>query len=71
MAYEPLHHKYRPQTFGDLVGQETIALTLSNALKQAKIAPAYLFTGPRGTGKTSSARIPGQEEREKPRVPEF
>ncbi|MEL6927721.1 MAG: DNA polymerase III subunit gamma/tau [Cyanobacteria bacterium J06600_6] len=57
MAYEPLHHKYRPQTFGDLVGQETIALTLSNALNQARIAPAYLFTGPRGTGKTSSARI--------------
>jgi DNA polymerase III subunit gamma/tau len=57
MAYEPLHHKYRPQTFSDLVGQETIALTLSNALEQAKIAPAYLFTGPRGTGKTSSARI--------------
>ena len=57
MAYEPLHHKYRPQTFSDLVGQETIALTLSNALKQSKIAPAYLFTGPRGTGKTSSARI--------------
>jgi|GEM_PF-173622 len=57
MAYEPLHHKYRPQTFGDLVGQETISLTLSNALEQARIAPAYLFTGPRGTGKTSSARI--------------
>ena len=57
MAYEPLHHKYRPQTFKDLVGQQTIALTLSNALEQAKIAPAYLFTGPRGTGKTSSARI--------------
>ncbi len=57
MPYEPLHHKYRPQTFKDLVGQETIALTLSNALKQEKIAPAYLFTGPRGTGKTSSARI--------------
>ena len=57
MAYEPLHHKYRPQTFGDLVGQETIALTLSNALTQDRIAPAYLFTGPRGTGKTSSARI--------------
>ncbi|BAZ43150.1 DNA polymerase III subunit gamma/tau [Chondrocystis sp. NIES-4102] len=57
MTYEPLHHKYRPQTFKDLVGQQTISLTLSNALKQAKIAPAYLFTGPRGTGKTSSARI--------------
>ena len=57
MAYEPLHHKYRPQKFSDLVGQETIALTLSNALEQERIAPAYLFTGPRGTGKTSSARI--------------
>ena len=46
MPYEPIHHKYRPQTFKDLVGQETIALTLSNALKQEKIAAAYLFTGP-------------------------
>ena len=57
MAYEPLHHKYRPQTFGDLVGQEAIANTLVNAIEQEKIAPAYLFTGSRGTGKTSSARI--------------
>jgi DNA polymerase-3 subunit gamma/tau len=57
MSYEPLHHKYRPQTFADLVGQETIALTLTHAIEQNKIAPAYLFTGPRGTGKTSSARI--------------
>ena len=57
MSYEPLHHKYRPQTFADLVGQEAIATTLSFAIKQRKIAPAYLFTGPRGTGKTSSARI--------------
>jgi DNA polymerase III subunit gamma/tau len=57
MAYIPLHHKYRPQTFADLVGQEAIATTLSNALLLQKIAPAYLFTGPRGTGKTSSARI--------------
>ncbi|MGI0489794.1 DNA polymerase III subunit gamma/tau, partial [Pantanalinema rosaneae CENA516] len=57
MTYEPLHHKYRPQTFAELVGQEAIAATLSNALQQQKIAPAYLFTGARGTGKTSSARI--------------
>lgn len=57
MAYEPLHHKYRPQTFAELVGQEAVATTLTNALKQQKIAPAYLFTGARGTGKTSSARI--------------
>ncbi len=57
MAHIPLHHKYRPQTFADLVGQEAIATTLTNALRLHKIAPAYLFTGPRGTGKTSSARI--------------
>jgi DNA polymerase-3 subunit gamma/tau len=57
MTYEPLHHKYRPQTFADLVGQEAIATTLTNALLSERIAPAYLFTGPRGTGKTSSARI--------------
>lgn len=57
MAYEPLHHKYRPQTFSQLVGQSAIATTLSNALQQNRIAPAYLFCGPRGTGKTSSARI--------------
>ena len=57
MAYEPLHHRYRPQTFGQLVGQDAIATTLINALRQGRIAPAYLFCGPRGTGKTSSARI--------------
>ncbi|MBW4574671.1 MAG: DNA polymerase III subunit gamma/tau [Aphanothece sp. CMT-3BRIN-NPC111] len=57
MSYEPLHHKYRPQTFADLVGQEAIATTLGNAIHLRRIAPAYLFTGPRGTGKTSSARI--------------
>lgn len=57
MTYEPLHHKYRPQTFAQLVGQEAIATTLTNAIGTRRIAPAYLFTGPRGTGKTSSARI--------------
>ncbi|MGB3693920.1 MAG: DNA polymerase III subunit gamma/tau [Spirulinaceae cyanobacterium] len=55
--YNPLHHKYRPQTFAELVGQEAISTTLTNAILTQKIAPAYLFTGPRGTGKTSSARI--------------
>ncbi|MEH2071110.1 MAG: DNA polymerase III subunit gamma/tau [Nostoc sp.] len=57
MSYEPLHHKYRPKSFAQLVGQEAIATTLTNAIATSKIAPAYLFTGPRGTGKTSSARI--------------
>ncbi|MBP0019442.1 MAG: DNA polymerase III subunit gamma/tau [Cyanobacteria bacterium SBLK] len=57
MAYEPLHHKYRPQRFIELVGQEAIAQTLTHAIESGRIAPAYLFTGPRGTGKTSSARI--------------
>ena len=56
-AYQPLHHKYRPQRFDQLVGQEAIAVTLANALRTGRIAPAYLFSGPRGTGKTSSARI--------------
>jgi DNA polymerase-3 subunit gamma/tau len=57
VSYEPLHHKYRPQTFGQLVGQDAIATTLTNAIRNGRIVPAYLFTGPRGTGKTSSARI--------------
>ena len=56
-AYKPLHHKYSPQRFDQLVGQEAIAATLGNALRSGRIAPAYLFSGPRGTGKTSSARI--------------
>ena len=56
-AYQPLHHKYRPQRLDQLVGQEAIAATLSHALTSQRIAPAYLFSGPRGTGKTSSARI--------------
>lgn len=55
--YIPLHHKYRPQTFRQLVGQEVIRTTLSNGVRTGRIAPAYMFTGPRGTGKTSSARI--------------
>jgi len=56
-AYQPLHHKYRPQRLAELVGQQAIATTLGNALLRGRIAPAYLFCGPRGTGKTSSARI--------------
>ncbi len=56
-AYKPLHHKYRPESFDGLIGQEAIAATLKQALITNRIAPAYLFSGPRGTGKTSSARI--------------
>ncbi|MBR1908460.1 DNA polymerase III subunit gamma/tau [bacterium] len=55
--YVPLYRKYRPQTLEELVGQEHIKNALKNAIKLNKIAHAYLFTGPRGTGKTSSARI--------------
>ena len=56
-AYEPLHHKYRPTRFDELVGQDPITSTLKQALTSDRIAPAYIFSGPRGTGKTSSARI--------------
>lgn len=56
-SYIPLYRKYRPQKFSDLVGQDAIVKTLSNAIKLNKVAHAYLFTGPRGTGKTSAARI--------------
>ncbi|MCF2971150.1 DNA polymerase III subunit gamma/tau [Synechococcus sp. Nb3U1] len=56
-AYEPLHLKYRPQRFADVVGQAAVVQTLANAIRLGRIAPAYLFCGPRGTGKTSSARI--------------
>ncbi len=56
-TYQPLHHKYRPKRFDDLVGQEAITAALKQALTTNRIAPAYLFSGPRGTGKTSSARI--------------
>ncbi len=52
-----LYRKYRPQTFGDLVGQDHIRQTLQSALKQERVAHAYLFSGPRGTGKTSVARL--------------
>ncbi|WP_373532690.1 DNA polymerase III subunit gamma/tau [Vampirovibrio sp.] len=56
-TYIPLYRKYRPQLFADLVGQEAISQTLGNAIALNKVAHAYLFCGPRGTGKTSTARI--------------
>src|SRR5437660_7109690 len=55
--YTVLARRYRPQQFGDLVGQEAVAQALANALQSGRVAHAYLFTGARGVGKTSTARI--------------
>ena len=57
MSYQALYRKYRPQTFSDVVGQEHITETLKNELSAGKVTHAYLFTGTRGTGKTSTAKI--------------
>lgn len=57
MAYQALYRVYRPQTFHDLAGQQRITQTLQNALVRQQFSHAYLFTGPRGTGKTSAAKI--------------
>ena len=57
MSYEVFARKYRPQTFDDIVGQAHVTRTLKNAVEQNRLAHAYLFVGPRGTGKTSTARI--------------
>ena len=57
MSYQVIARKYRPQRFSDVVGQEHVTQTLSHAIEQKRIAHAYLFCGPRGTGKTTIARI--------------
>ena len=57
MSYQVIARKYRPQRFADVVGQEHVTQTLTNAITQNRIAHAYLFVGPRGTGKTTIARI--------------
>ena len=57
MSYQVFARKYRPQTFKDVLGQDHVVRTLCNAIEQKRLAHAYLFVGPRGTGKTSTARI--------------
>ncbi len=57
MSYMVLARKYRPETFGEVVGQETVARTLRNAIEMGRIPHACLFSGPRGIGKTTMARI--------------
>jgi len=61
MSYKALYRTYRPETFDDVIGQEHIVTTLKNIIKNNKIAHAYLFTGPRGTGKTSVANVFARE----------
>src|SRR5438132_5974085 len=57
MSYQALARKYRPQSFSDVIGQETVVRTLQNAIEQKRIHHAYLFSGVRGVGKTTVARI--------------
>src|SRR5438105_4142131 len=63
---QALYRKYRSKSFAEVVGQDHITKTLQNALKQGKISHAYLFTGPRGVGKTSVARILAHEVNQLP-----
>ena len=83
MAYLALYRKWRPTVFTEVIGQKHIAIPLERALSEGRLAHAYLFSGPRGTGKTSMARIlakagwgksmqslselPGYQQRGKPR----
>ena len=57
MGYVALYREWRPQQFSDIVGQEHISRTLQNAIQNDRIAHAYLFCGPRGTGKTTTAKV--------------
>ena len=57
MTYQSLYRRYRPQTFGDMVGQESLRDALRNAVREDRVGHAYLFSGPRGTGKTTAARV--------------
>ena len=57
MDYQVLYRKYRPKNFNEVIGQNHITTILKNSIVNDKLAHTYIFTGPRGTGKTSSARI--------------
>ena len=57
MAFQSLYRKHRPQTFGELVGQDAVSTALRNAVRESRVGHAYLFSGPRGTGKTTTARL--------------
>ena len=60
VAYQSLYRKYRPQRFAELVGQHHVTTALQNAVRDGRVGHAYLFSGPRGTGKTTTARAPRQ-----------
>ena len=57
MSYQALYRKYRPVSFRNVIGQDHIIKTIKNSISENKMSHAYLFTGPRGTGKTSVAKI--------------
>ena len=57
MSVEVLYRKWRPRTFSEIAGQDAVVRTLTNALAAGKVAHAYLFSGPRGTGKTTTRRL--------------
>src|SRR5712671_8206741 len=57
MSYQVIARKWRPQTFADVVGQQHVTRTLANAVQSGRVAHAYIFSGPRGVGKTTTARI--------------
>ncbi|MCP4964611.1 MAG: AAA family ATPase, partial [bacterium] len=57
MDYQALYRKYRPQNFNEMVGQDHVTTTLAREVVESKVAHAYLFAGPRGTGKTTTARL--------------
>ena len=65
MTYQVIARKWRPQTFADLVGQQHVTETLGNAIKNNRVAHAYIFSGARGVGKTTAARKPAKSAMEK------